>query len=560
MKNLLSIIFSFILSVGILAQAPQMIDFQAVARDQDGAVISDTDIAVRISILKNTTTGPIAYQERHSVTTDLYGHFVLHLGGGEPLQHQFDNIDWSTGSHFVKLEMDINGGSSYKDLGTLELMSVPYALYAENVRNVNDADADPDNELQQLSLSGTQLTLSDGGGTVTLPSTGGGGDNWGVQYVETDATIDGKGTTSDPVKVARQGATSQQVLKWNGSTWLPKNDEVNDADADPDNELQSLSINGNKLSISDGNTVTLPDGSGFSGDWNDLSNVPAGFADDKDDVNDNDHDPENELQTLTLSLDGARLGLTHGNYVALYDGIIRRNPKGISINSIFAEGILTVEGEDEIGIHATSYVSDEPVIVGKNLSPSGLGGQFSCDFGVGLLAEGGDYGIKSYAIGFGVLGVSFGSKGRGVKGVGENTNSIGVWGSALNSNSTGVYGEGSNYDFYAAGPGENYGAASSIRWKNNIQPLSGALDKVLAMRGVYFDWDAEHGGQHDMGMIAEEVGKILPEIVLYEENGVDASGMDYSKLTPVLLEAIKAQQKMIEDLERRIERLEGDGI
>jgi len=60
------------------------------------------------------------------------------------------------------------------------------------------------------------------------------------------------------------------------------------------------------------------------------------------------------------------------------------------------------------------------------------------------------------------------------------------------------------------------------------------------LRGVYFDWDQEHGGHHDVGMIAEEVGEVLPEIVHYEKNGVDAVGMDYSRLTPLLVEATKA--------------------
>jgi hypothetical protein len=78
----------------------------------------------------------------------------------------------------------------------------------------------------------------------------------------------------------------------------------------------------------------------------------------------------------------------------------------------------------------------------------------------------------------------------------------------------------------------------------------------MAIRGVFFDWDTEHGGQHDVGMIAEEVGKVLPEIVVYEDNGVDASGMDYSKITPLLVEAIKSQQAEIGLLKERIEKLE----
>lgn len=63
-----------------------------------------------------------------------------------------------------------------------------------------------------------------------------------------------------------------------------------------------------------------------------------------------------------------------------------------------------------------------------------------------------------------------------------------------------------------------------------------ALDKLSRLRGAYYTWDKEHGGHHDVGMIAEEVGKVLPEIVSYEENGLDAIGMDYSKATPLLVE------------------------
>jgi hypothetical protein len=136
----------------------------------------------------------------------------------------------------------------------------------------------------------------------------------------------------------------------------------------------------------------------------------------------------------------------------------------------------------------------------------------------------------------GVFGSAWGAYGVGVKGYGGDY---------------GVEGDGQNYDFYASGPGTNYGAVSSIRWKNDVRPIDDPLAKVLSLRGVYFNWDAEHGGGHDVGMIAEEVGEVLPEIVGYEENGIDATGMDYSKLTPLLVEAVKALKK--ESDERQIE-------
>lgn len=107
----------------------------------------------------------------------------------------------------------------------------------------------------------------------------------------------------------------------------------------------------------------------------------------------------------------------------------------------------------------------------------------------------------------------------------------------------GYSGNSQSYDFNAEGPGINYGATSSRRWKVNVKNIPDPLEKISNLRGVYFDWDVAHGGHHDVGFIAEEIGVVLPEIVGYEENGVDATGMDYSKVTPLLLEAQNAMRK-----------------
>jgi hypothetical protein len=84
---------------------------------------------------------------------------------------------------------------------------------------------------------------------------------------------------------------------------------------------------------------------------------------------------------------------------------------------------------------------------------------------------------------------------------------------------------------------------SSRRWKTNIHPLQNALTKVEQLRGVSYDLKAS--GRHEIGVIAEEVGAVVPEVVSFEENGKDARGVDYSRLTALLIEAVKAQQKQI---------------
>ncbi len=87
-------------------------------------------------------------------------------------------------------------------------------------------------------------------------------------------------------------------------------------------------------------------------------------------------------------------------------------------------------------------------------------------------------------------------------------------------------------------------------------PIGDPLSKLAKLRGVYFDWDEEHGGAHDVGMIAEEVGAVMPEIVNYEENGIDAIGMDYSKMTPLLVEAMNELHGQVQHKDSQITELQ----
>lgn len=94
---------------------------------------------------------------------------------------------------------------------------------------------------------------------------------------------------------------------------------------------------------------------------------------------------------------------------------------------------------------------------------------------------------------------------------------------------------------------------SSRRWKSDIKPLEGALDKVERLRGVSFDWRED--GKHDIGLIAEEVGEVVPEVVAYEENGSDAKSVDYARLVPLLVESIKEQQEVIREQDAALTEL-----
>jgi hypothetical protein len=85
---------------------------------------------------------------------------------------------------------------------------------------------------------------------------------------------------------------------------------------------------------------------------------------------------------------------------------------------------------------------------------------------------------------------------------------------------------------------------SSRRWKTNIQTLHGSLGKVEQLRGVSYDLKAN--GKHEVGVIAEEVGAVVPEVVTWDKDGKDAQSVDYSRLTALLIEATKEQQQEIQ--------------
>jgi len=237
-------------------QAPQAFRYQAVARNAAGEVLANQAVSFRISVLRGSATGTAVYSETHSGrSTNAFGLVELEIGKGVVTGGSFAAIPWDSSGLFLKVEMDPAGGSAYRPMGGSLLLSVPYALHAKTVEvdKINDADADPaneiqllqlagsqlslsknggtvilpdadaGNEIQALSVSGTVLSLSKGGGSVTLPSSGG-GDDWGTQSIVSDATLAGQGTTAQPLKMAQQSATAGQVLKWDGTTWKPADD------------------------------------------------------------------------------------------------------------------------------------------------------------------------------------------------------------------------------------------------------------------------------------------------------------------------------------------------
>jgi hypothetical protein len=131
MKNLLSLITTMLLCAVVLAQAPGKMSYQAVVRGSNNDLISNQQVGMRFNILQGSASGPSVYEETHAPTTNDNGLVSISIGGGTVINGNFSAINWANGPYFIQVETDPNGGTNYSVMGTSQLLSVPYALYAE---------------------------------------------------------------------------------------------------------------------------------------------------------------------------------------------------------------------------------------------------------------------------------------------------------------------------------------------------------------------------------------------------------------------------------------------
>ena len=126
MKKTLVLLILVLSAVSIFAQAPQAFKYQAVIRDASDNLIANQAVTVRITIANSSPSD--VYVETHNVTTSLFGLINLNIGEGTVTLGVFNTIDWAGDTYSVGVEVD--AGSGYEDLGSSDLLSVPYALYA----------------------------------------------------------------------------------------------------------------------------------------------------------------------------------------------------------------------------------------------------------------------------------------------------------------------------------------------------------------------------------------------------------------------------------------------
>ena len=227
---LLLVVFFIFTSVALKAQSPQKINFQSIVRNTNGVIVSNKSVNFKITILSGSTTGTPVYSETHLKTTDAIGLVSLQIGSGTVSSGIFSSLNWGNASHFIKLEADFTGGNTYVTLGTQELMSVPYAMYAAktdttslNLTNRFAEKAPVNNPSFTGTVGGIDKSMV-GLGDVNNTS-----DASKPVSTATQAALDAKvnilDTSSMLSKYLRKadfpsGSSANEILYWNGTKWI----------------------------------------------------------------------------------------------------------------------------------------------------------------------------------------------------------------------------------------------------------------------------------------------------------------------------------------------------
>ncbi len=138
MKSIFNLLFLFGCLNAMYAQTtPPGIPYQAIARNANGTPYVNANLTVRFSLHESTATGTVSYAETKSLQTNDLGLFSTTFGSGTPITGTFAGINWAQTSKFLQVE--INLGSAWVDMGTQQLMSVPYAMYSGTASSLSSS-------------------------------------------------------------------------------------------------------------------------------------------------------------------------------------------------------------------------------------------------------------------------------------------------------------------------------------------------------------------------------------------------------------------------------------
>lgn len=560
MKTKITVLILFLFFIGF---AQNGINYKALIKDDLGNVIAAQNITLQFTILEGGTN---VYQETHSPMTDANGIAIVNIGEGTLVSGNFSTIDWADGAHFLKVEIDIAGGTAFVSMGTTPFKTVPYAITADKALTAGNIALpyfDETNEVgaafhiqNDATNARYGIAGSAGTGAENLPDNNAGvlGNGVGAHgvygYSETSFFAGVQGVSNSATGVGVQGygfgggvgghfyTTSTGVAALTTGTGNvgigidePEEKLHVGGDLFVQSNLGNLQIgfpdDGNRWSFSTiGSGANLqflskPSGSStYSTRFRFLQDgefqmgttaTAVAWAH----IRNNSTINKPHLKLEEVGNDYARLELTNSAASGAYwqiAGLPSSAASSARLNFYFrnasgAADRMTITGDGEVGINGTPTARLEIF-------------QRSQTVGTGLRFDDGtansDWDITH---GFG-LRFHYGGSLRGVI-----------------SATTGAYIQ-----------------SSDATLKSNIQNMNSTLNRIKQLRPTTYVYKSDKTKTKVLGLIAQEVLPIFPEVIHFSEAD-NLYGIDYAAFSVVAIKAIQEQQAIIEDQQKQIDEL-----
>jgi hypothetical protein len=477
----------FLLGVFVKAQVPQGFNYQAVIRTSDGELRANESVTLEIKLLQGSEDGVTAYSETHSTQTNNFGMVNLQVGSQSPAL--FEDINWSAGPFYVRVSIDDI------EMGTSPLMSVPFAMHSSTSNSVSN------------------------------------------NSVTTEKIANGAIT---PEKISQSGATTGQVIKWNGSTWMPGDDESGEGGF-------TLPYEGSSTN----STIAFS----ISGEYTGILGVSLNPFDSEFNIGVHGKSLMNQWSRGVFG-EGIFAGLwgESANYGVYGDG-------GIGVYGRSSNSLGTAIWGYSSSTTGTTYGVRSEVRSNSGFSGHFKGGKFYVDGKVGLGTESP---VTSLHVRHGVLATNAPEPVEGIRihNSGANNNSWTLY--TVNSNGNlQLYANNTLRGTFSSTNGV-FTSSSNRRLKTDIAALEeDILNRTMLLQPVSYRFISHPDQPPTIGFIAEDVQPLFPELVETTGETDEDLGVNYAAFSVVAIKAIQQQQKQMEalqaendQLKKRLERLE----
>ena len=585
MKSIVTLFLTIIVFTTSFAQ--QGINYKAVIKDDLGNVIADDLVQVQFSIRTGTTSADDVYVESQTTTTNSNGLIILNIGDGAVISGDFAMINWDSTDHYLNVQ--VNPGGGYVDMGTTQFMAVPYAKHALNASQATLADASIDNKWNVGGTNNDIVNNNTGkvvisndleiGGTLNIQTTA------TIDEFSTDGTLADNSNTALPTEQAVKAYVDanlstglEAIDEGNGIGWRLKGRDVN--------SYANIGLNAVDLSLSNnpGAELGATGGASFATGLRTLasgqsatamgSNTIAsgarstaiGYFSESSGVN----SISSGVNSIASGFNSMAMG-TLTTASAPYSIAFGRNTIASGYSSVAMGGFTTAPSFRETALgsynsiyNPTSttgfYYTDRLFVVGNGQNQNNRSNALTIfkDGRVSLgniipgelldvngrvrIRRGGDAtGGIWYTDSTGANNIFAGAKAHST-----TNNAVREWGAYIQG-----------WKFWVNGNGDatltgSLTQDSDKRLKRNITDLKYGLNDVLLLQPKQYFWkNREDQEQASFGLIAQDVLNKIPNVV-HERTGEEQTlSLSYIELIPVLINAIKEQQEIIENQKQK---------